>query len=124
MLMKIIALAACSFFLWADLSPAQSVTQPPKDAPRVVLNDLRRENDPKFSKDEQAILSTVRRYLEHQNKTPLDAYYKFIKSSKGYAVFVQFVGGYDGNRPLFMPGGFCEVELDKNGKVLRVDPGA
>jgi hypothetical protein len=113
----------CLVVLTGD-SHAQVASSPPKGAPRVVFGDLRREDDSKFTKVEQRIIAAARHYVEEQDKAPLDAYYKFIPSSDGYDVYILHVSGYTGNKPFFTSGGFCEIHLDKSGKVLGLYPGA
>lgn len=121
---KIPAFAFICLVVLTGLSHAQVVSSPPKGSPRVVFGNLRRENDPKFSQKEQKIIAAARHYVEEQDKAPLDAYYQITSSSKGYDVQIQYVSGYNGNKPFFTPGCFCEIHLDKSGKVLGVFPGA
>jgi hypothetical protein len=98
-------------------------TVPPKDAPRVVESDLRREKDPHFTAEEQRMLVTAHRYADNDSKKKSDVYLKLTPTPQGYDVFMLFVGGYRGNQPLFFPGGFCIVHLDKSGKALSVSEG-
>ncbi|MGV3756547.1 MAG: hypothetical protein ACO1QS_14290 [Verrucomicrobiota bacterium] len=96
----------------------------PPDAPAVVLGGLRRDRDAAFSPQEQQIISAARQHLEEKDSQPLDAYYRVTHEPDHYVVYVQFVAGYDKITPYFMAGGFCVVLVGKDGRVIRVLPGA
>jgi hypothetical protein len=93
-------------------------------APAIVADGLRREHDAAFSPQEQRIIAAARQYLEQQDHQPVDAYYRVTHTSDYYEVYVQFVSGYLGSEPDFVPGQFCTVLLRENGSVIRALPGA
>ena len=121
--MKVVALTWV--FLVGSLVFSQGATNPlpPKDAPRIIDGSMRREGDPKFSSKEQKIISASHQYADRGGKSISDAYFKITATPKDFEVFIMFVGGYHGNQPVFYPGGFCIVHVDKNGKAFRLDPG-
>ena len=99
--------------------------EPPlPESPMVVLTDCRREQDSEFSQQEREIVASARQHLEKARNKSIDAYYRVSRTDDGFSVWVLFVTGYTGNRPLFLPGAHCTVLLRDDGTVIRVLPGA
>ena len=86
-------------------------------------SDMRASGDPRFSAEEQRIVSAARTYLEKSRRKPLDARYRVERPKEGYEVFAMFVGGYENGRPLYYPGGHGIVILRPDGSVVRYLPG-
>jgi hypothetical protein len=78
-----------------------------------------RQDDSRFSADDQRVIAAARAYLETNEHAPLDARYSIKRTQDGYEVFAMFVAGYENGRPLFYPGGHGMVVLRKDITVVR-----
>src|SRR5437016_2204515 len=89
------------------------------DAPVVVFTDCRREYDPGFSEQEQALVSAARRHLERSEHRAIDAYYRVRHTFDGNEVIVMYVSRYaESAQPVF--GRYCTVLLRENGSLIRI----
>ena len=95
----------------------------PLDAPMVLSEDFRREQHDDLTLTERDMIVAARRYLTRSNKRPTgasdDAYYRVRHTEDGYEVFVIYVTGYDGNKPLVTPCVHNEVFLKNDGTVVK-----
>jgi hypothetical protein len=95
------------------------------DSP-ATLAQFHRENHAAFSPQERNMILAARRHLAHSDKRPKeasdDAYYRVRRTpdGDGYAVFVVYVTGYDGPKPVFTPCVHNEVFVRENGTVVKV----
>ena len=92
----------------------------------AVQGQFHRENDKTFSLHDRNMILAARRHLAHSNKRPKtasdDAYYRVRRTpdGDGYEVFVVYVTGYDGPKPVFTPCVHNEVFVREDGRVVRV----
>jgi hypothetical protein len=88
--------------MWADMWPA---------------------DDSRFTAQEREVVAAARSFLEKKRGMSLDARYEIEQTDDGYKVLVMFVGGYEGGRPLFYPGGHATLVLRRDGNIVRYMPG-
>jgi hypothetical protein len=83
-----------------------------------------REHDPAFSSQERGIIVAAQRHLAHSGKRPgqasRDAFYRVRSNANGYEVFVVYVTGYDGGKPVFTPCVHNQVFLERDGSLVKV----
>jgi hypothetical protein len=83
-----------------------------------------REHSPPFSSQERDIIVAAQRHISQSGKKPdgalNDAFYRVRANADGYEVFVIYVTGYDGPKPLFTPCMHNEVFLGPDGSLLKV----
>ena len=95
----------------------------PPDAPMAISENFRREQHNDFTARERDMIAAARRYLVRSNRRPRsasdDAYYRVRHTKDGYEVFVIYVTGYDGNKPLVTPCVHNEVFLKEDGSVIK-----
>jgi len=115
--------AALFALLLLALCGCDSHSSIPSSAPTMASTGCRRADDPSFSAQEHALITATSRHLEQGGK-PLDAYYRLTKTADGYQLYVEFVTGYQGKEPVFLPGAFCVVLLNADGTIKKVLPGA
>ena len=89
------------------------------DKPSEPFADLWRPDDSRFSPREREIVAVARRFVEKDQRKPVDGYYKIMKTKDGYDVFVEFAAGYENGRPLFVPGGHGIVVLRRDLSFVR-----
>jgi len=90
----------------------------PPGALAVVCGDCRRERDPGFSGNEQALIGNARRYFEKVERRKFDAYYRVRRTFDGNEIIAMYVSGYEGNEPIFS--GWCTVLMGDDGSVIQV----
>jgi hypothetical protein len=95
---------------------------PPPGAPVALSKDFRREHDQEFSPLERDIIRAAQRYLAQSGKRPKaaaeDAYYRVRHTPAGHEVFICYVTGYEGTRPLLEPCLHNAVLFRKDGSIL------
>ena len=109
--------------LGSGCTSPQTTSRAPSGAPTVILVDHRREDDPRFSADERALISRAKHFLERRSHTKLDAYYKVERTADGYEVYIERISGYEGSQPLSAPGSGSIIELRNDGSFIRYLPG-
>ena len=111
-----LVLSGCGLF--------QQAGHAPSDAPVVLNKDFRREYHQEFSPLERDMILIAKKYLARSGKWPRstteDAYYRVRHTGSGYEVFVIYVTGYDGPRPLLEPCLHQAVMLREDGLILGV----
>ena len=115
-LLLLTALCSCT--------PIDRTGRAPPNAPMALNKDFRREQHEAFAPRERDMIASARRYLARSNRRPegasADAYYRVRHTDGGYEVFVIYVTGYDGNKPLLQPCLHNEVFLREDGSVIKV----
>ena len=84
-----------------------------------------RSDDAGLSLEESKAVLIARSHLEKMDGRPLDAYFRVRRADDEFHVHVEYVTGYEEDgRPIFIPGGHCEVILSKEWEVVKILPGA
>ena len=97
----------------------------PPDAPQTLNNrDFRREQHELFTPRDRDMIVAARRHLARSNRRPNgasdDAYYRVRHTDDGHEVFVIYVTGYEGSKPLLTPCVHNEVFLREDRSVSKV----
>ena len=112
-LFSLLTLLGCSHQRIATPSDSQARIEP--------YSDMRPAGDAQFSADEQRIVATAQAHLEKSLRKRLDARYRVERTKQGYEVFVMFVVGYEGRRPLY---GNVVAFFRVDGVLLKYMPGS
>ena len=85
--------------------------------------DMFTDFDGRLDAKQLQAIQTAKHAVARQPES-FDARYSFFQNQRRYTVIVWRVTGYDWFlNPKFVPGGYPNVELDKNLKVIRITGG-
>jgi hypothetical protein len=93
---------------------------PPPATKQDARNDFHRENDPTFNQRERGLIAAARLHLAATEPRVSDAFHRVRHNDAGDEVFVLFVTGYEGDKPVFTPCEHAAVYFDNDGAVTKV----
>ena len=84
------------------------------------VGEFRREADPAFTPADRQLIAAARKRLATSDHGADDAYHRVRATPGGHEVFMLFVTGYEGERPVFRPCHHAAVHFAADGTIAEV----